>query len=337
MPAERIVVIGGSSGALESLITLVRGLPHNFGAPVFVVFHVPASAPARLDRVLTRVCPLPVHYAVDGESIRPGEIYLAPPDRHLILKGDEVRVTHGPRENRFRPAIDPLFRTAAQEHGSRVIGIILSGGQWDGAAGLAEIKMHGGVALVQDPAECLVPTLPEAAINSTDVDHVLSKTDMASVISGLVGGTAPTRERPMNAKQDTAEAGGHDIHHSQDLGEPTPFTCPDCGGTVWMSQAGDLLTFRCHVGHRFNGDDFKTAQDDAVETALWTALRALEESAELRRRMARHAKVHGMASIAESYGAQALQSEQRAGVIRKVLMPESSRLEAVEVETVLKE
>jgi two-component system chemotaxis response regulator CheB len=330
VPPLRIVVIGGSSGALEALLPLIQALSPDFGAAVFVVFHVPATSPARLDRVLNRMSPLPVHYAIDGESIRPGEVYLAPPDRHLILKSDEVRVTHGPRENRFRPAIDPLFRTAAVEHGSRVIGIILSGGQSDGAAGLAAIKAAGGVTLVQDPAECLVPALPEAAIETTVVDHVLSAADMPSVVAGLVSDIAPPKEIPMPRKQDTAEAGGHDIHHSRDLGEATPFTCPDCGGTLWMSHTGDLLQFRCHVGHRFNGDGLKSAQDESVEQALWTALRALEESAELRRRMALHAMTHGMSHIAESYNAQAIESERRAAAIRKVVTPESAKLEVVE-------
>ena len=131
--------------------------------------------------------------------------------------------------------------------------------------------------------------------------------------------------------RDTADAGGHDIHHSKDLGEATPFTCPDCGGALWMTQTGDLLQFRCHVGHRFNGDGLKSAQDEGVEQALWVAIRALEESAELRRRMALHAKTHGMTTIAESYRAQAFDSEQRAATIRRVLIPENGKLEPVEI------
>lgn len=330
MAPGRIIVIGGSSGALESLIPLARGLPANADAAVFVVFHTPPSSGSRLDRVLARVCDLPVHYAIDGESIRAGEMYLAPPDRHLIFEGGTVRLTQGPKENRFRPAIDPLFRTAAREHGSRVIGVILSGGQSDGAAGLAEIKKAGGVALVQDPAHSLVPALPEAAIARTRVDHVLTARDMADVVADLVGRTPPPEEVPMEPERDTAEVGGHDIHHAKDLGEPTPFTCPDCGGTLWMTQGGDLLQFRCHVGHRFNGDGLESAQSEEVERALWVAMRALEESAELRRRMARHAKEHDMEAIAASYDDQAADSEQKAAAIRRVLMPATSGLEAVE-------
>ncbi len=319
-----IVVIGGSSGALEGLRTLVAGLPKDLAASLFVVIHTAPDAPGFLDRILGRASRLPVRYAVDGEPIELGHIYLAPPDRHLLLRQDVLRVTRGPRENRFRPAIDPLFRTAATEfHGA--IGIILSGGQDDGAAGLAMIKRSGGIAMVQDPAEALQSSMPEAALRHVAADYVLSAKDMPAVLAGLVRERLAQRKPTMKAKprRDVAEAGAHDIHHADRLGPPSPFTCPDCGGTLWQSQDGDLVQFQCHVGHRYSGDSLSSAQADALDTALWSALRALEESAELRRRMARHAEDRGMPLIADSYHEQAIESEQRAATIRRLLMPES--------------
>ena len=328
MAGRSIVVIGGSSGALEGLRVILAGLPPDLDASIFVTIHTSANTPGFLDRILARSSSLRAEYAVDGEPIVPGRVYLAPPDRHLIIKPDHMRVTNGPRENNFRPAVDPLFRTAAAVYGQRVIGVILSGAKDDGAVGLAFIKKKGGVALVQDPAEALSPSMPEAAITNTSVDHVVSVRDMPAVLSGLI--SRQERQQPpekeeapmMEPYRDVAEGGAHDIHHANDLGPPSPFTCPDCGGTLWQSDAGELLQFQCHVGHRYSEESLRTAQDEALEQALWTALRALEESAELRRRMSRRAFDRGMTSIAETYDQQAGESEQRARTIRRVLMPD---------------
>jgi two-component system chemotaxis response regulator CheB len=323
MQGQAIVVIGGSSGALEALRTIVGALPKDLDASFFVTLHTSPGSVGVLDQVLSRLRTLRAEYPDDMAPIQPGVVYLAPPDRHLLVKRNHVRVTRGPRENRFRPAVDPLFRTAAAAYGRRVIGIVLSGGLDDGAAGLGAIKHAGGVAIVQHPGEALVPSMPEAALRHIDVDHVLRASDIPDVVTRLIRDCPEAEDHAMTGtpRDDPAEAGAHDIHHADQMGPPSPFTCPDCGGTLWQSSEGQVLQFHCHVGHRYSSDSLLGAQDDALEQALWTALRALEETTELRRRMARRAHDRGMPVISASYEEQAHETEERAHTIRRVLMP----------------
>jgi two-component system chemotaxis response regulator CheB len=323
MPSRDIVVIGGSTGALEGIRTILSGLRPGFPAAIFVAVHTAPEGPGLMPEILGRAGSLPVSFPQDCDRLTPGQVYVAPPDRHLLVKRDHVRVTRGPRENRFRPAVDPLFRTASAAHGNRVIGILLSGGLDDGVVGLGLIRNHGGVTIVQDPDEALAPGMPEAAMQHLPVDHVLSSREIAPLLWELTREPVPSLEVEMaDEPQDIAEVGGHLIHHAKDVGAPSPFTCPDCGGTLWQYQDGGLMQFQCHVGHRYSGDSLVSAQDDHLDQALWSGLRALEESAELRRRMARHARNRGMEAIATTYDEHAQESELRANVIRRVLMPE---------------
>ena len=325
MPGRNIVVIGGSVGGLEAARTLLAGLSPTLPASIFIVLHTAAQSPGLLDQVLARASALRVRFPSDGEPIRPGQVYVAPPDRHLLVKRDRVRVTRGPRENRFRPAVDPLFRTAAVAHQQRVIGIVLSGGQDDGAVGLAVIKSNGGLAIVQDPHEATAPGMPQAALRHVQVDHTLPVAEIATLLDQLVRQPVEYREAAMTEREprDVAEVGGHAIHRIGKDPPPSPFTCPECGGALWQSVDRELLQFNCHVGHRYSGDALVEAQSEKLEQALWAGLRALEESSELRRRMATHARSRGMGLIANSYDEHAEESEQRAGLIRRVLMPEA--------------
>ena len=232
----------GSIGALEALRTIVADLRSSLTASIFVVIHTSPDSPGVVDRILTRAGGLPAHYAVDGEPIVSGHIVIAPPDRHLLVQADCVRVTRGPREHRFRPAIDPLFRTAAESHPD-VIGVILSGGGDDGAAGLAAVKKSGGVAIVQHPDDAFASVLPEAALRHTGADYVLPVRDIAAVLSDIVRGRAHSAgvTMPTPPHRDPAESGTDDIHRADALGPPSPFTCPDCGGTLWQYEEGELV------------------------------------------------------------------------------------------------
>ena len=323
MPHPNIIVIGGSTGALDVLRVLVAGLPGDFSAAILVTLHTAPQSPGVVDKILQRASSLSVAYATDHAPIRGGTILIAPPDRHLIVKRDHVRTTAGPRENRFRPAVDPLFRTAAIAHGERVIAVVLSGGQDDGASGLGVVKYHGGTAIVQDPQEALAAGMPQAAIQHVDVDFILGVGAMPELLRRLVDESLEGGPSVMDAPEtrDIAEGGSDNIHHASSLGPPSPFTCPDCGGTLWESRDGQLSQFQCHVGHRYSGNALATAQSEALDHALWAGLRALEESAELRRRMARHARDRGMVAIAAEYDVQSNESEHRADVIRRILMP----------------
>ena len=187
MPRHDIIVIGASAGGIWSLTQLVQHLPVDFPAPVFIVIHTSPQYPSCLPDILQASGKLPAVHAVDSTAIEPGRIYVAPPDRHLLVKPEYMRVVLGPKENRFRPAIDPLFRTAASAYGKRVVGVVLSGALDDGTAGLIEIKEQGGVAIVQDPKEALFPYMPESAIKHTEVDHILPVTDIARVLVDLSG------------------------------------------------------------------------------------------------------------------------------------------------------
>jgi len=180
-----IIVIGGSAGAIAALIQLVQGFPCDLPAAVFIVVHTSPNFPSLLPQILQRSGSLPAIHPEDGDRIEPGRIYVAPPDHHLLVKRDYIRVVFGPKENKFRPAIDPLFRTAAHAYGKRVVGIVLSGLLHDGTAGLIEIKERGGMAIVQDPQEAAVPCMPQSAIKHVAVDHILSSADMAHVLFEL--------------------------------------------------------------------------------------------------------------------------------------------------------
>ena len=327
MPSRDIIVIGGSAGALAPLIAILRGLPAGLPAALFVVIHTAPDNPSLLAQVLTKAGPLPAATATDGAPIRLGHVHVASADHHLLVKPGHVRVTRGPRENRFRPAVDPLFRTAAAAYGPRVIGIILSGAQHDGVLGLSYIKMRGGVTIAQDPRDAGSPAMPESAIRQLAIDHVLRGDDMAAIVSGLVGEGSKEAlvDERAEPSRDSAEEGTDALDAGDQLGPPTPFTCPDCGGALWERKDGELLRYQCHVGHRFSGDSLVDAQADGLEPALWTALRALEESSALRQRMARHARDRGMSAIADAYEAHANESEARAEIVRRALLTDANR------------
>jgi two-component system chemotaxis response regulator CheB len=186
MPGHNVIVIGASTGGVAALRQLVQGFPSDLPAAVFVVIHTPANLPSYLPYILQHSGKLPAVHAVDGAGIEQGRIYIAPPDHHLLVKREHMRVVFGPKENRFRPAIDPLFRTAAVAYGKRVVGVVLSGALYDGVSGLMEIKQRGGVAIVQDPEEALVASLPQNAINQVAVDRILPSADMARLLVDLV-------------------------------------------------------------------------------------------------------------------------------------------------------
>jgi two-component system chemotaxis response regulator CheB len=322
VPTHDIIVLGGSAGALSAVRTILQQLPPDLPAALFVAIHTAPEGPGILHELLHRLGTLPADRAEDGEPIRPGRIYVAPPDHHLLVKPGCVQVTRGPRENGFRPAVDPLFRTAAAAYGSRVLGVLLSGGQYDGVQGLVHVKRAGGVAIVQHPEEADVPSMPQSAIRQVTVDHVLHAADMAAVISGLVGrpGEVDDMRPPDRNRPDPAERGDDALRHGGLPGSPSPFTCPECGGSLWERRNGELVQYECHLGHGYGAETLVAVQSDGVEKALWTALRALEESAALRRRMAGQARERGMARIAASYDDDAQVTETRAALIRRVLV-----------------
>jgi two-component system chemotaxis response regulator CheB len=262
MTQRDIIVIGASAGGIQALTTLVAGLPREFPASLLVVVHIPPYAISRLPEILSRSGPLPAAHARHGEAIEPGRIYIAPPDRHLLVRAGWIELSRGPRENHCRPAIDPLFRTAARVYGARVIGIILSGALYDGSMGLLAIKTRGGMAIVQDPQEAIVDSMPRRAIERVEAEHVLPVAEMAAALTDLIrqpviaqGGTS--MENAIDPEERLEAVIAEDfVEQASDgrIEETTIFTCPDCGGVLWQGaegSEGSVLRFRCHVGHAF--------------------------------------------------------------------------------------
>jgi two-component system, chemotaxis family, protein-glutamate methylesterase/glutaminase len=321
MPRD-VIVIGGSTGSVEALCQFVRGLPAGFNAAVFVVCHIPSTSPSALPDILSRRGQVLARHPRDGEPAHPGHIYVAPPDLHLTLRDGLIRLDHGPRENRFRPAIDPLFRSAAREYGGRVIGVILSGSLNDGVAGLIAVRSAGGLTVVQDPADAILAELPRSAIQVAGADHVAAAADLASLIIRLVP-DAPVEGTPMNDPMERiAQKQEQDLANQSRDGHPgalTTYTCPECGGNLWQVDEQKVLRFRCHVGHSYAGEALLADASSVLEAALWTAVRMFREKAVLSRQLAEQASQAGDADRAERFGEAAAVADRQGEVIRRCL------------------
>ena len=327
-----IITIGASAGGVEALTEIARGLPGDLPASVFVALHVPAHGTSVLPLILSRRGPMPAAHARDGEAIVPGRIYVAPPDQHLLIHEGAVRLSRGPRENGVRPAIDPLFRSAARWYGPRVVGVVLSGTLDDGGVGLAAIKEQGGLAVVQDPGDALFPGMPRNAMDLVAVDHVVPASGIPDLLSHLArqdaGGEGdPPMPKDMELESEMAEFDLGAIQGPERPGTPSGFACPDCAGVLWEIQEGELVRFRCRVGHAWSPTSLLAAQSKGLETALWTAFRALEERAELANRMAKRLRSKGRVATASRFEAQAREAKGRSVVIRQVLVREDPAAE----------
>ncbi len=319
-----IIVVGASAGGVEALAELVRGLPADLPAAVFVVLHIPAYGASVLPGILSRRGRLPAAHPADGDPIRHGRIYVAPPDHHLRGERGRVRRGRGPHENGHRPAVDTLFRSAARAYGPRVVGVVLTGTLDDGTAGLQMIKRRGGLAVAQDPEDALFASMPRCAIENVSVDVVAPLAEIGPTLVRLARQPAPEeRETPMPQDLKTltgvAEFDMGAVEAPRE-GKPSSYACPDCHGVLWEVQEDDLLRFRCRVGHAFSPESLLASQSDALEDALWTALRALEESAALADRLGERAGERGHGLAATRFVQQAADARGRAGVIREALL-----------------
>jgi two-component system chemotaxis response regulator CheB len=302
----RAVALGASAGGVEALTRVVRDLSPSFPAPIFVVLHVPATAASRLPEILQRAGALPAKHAVHGETPEPGKIYVAPPDRHMLVTEGRLVLVEGPHENGVRPAIDPLFRSAAGWYRENLIAAVLSGTMDDGTAGIATVHARGGITIAQEPSDALAPGMPTSAIENAAIDHVLVARDMGPLLRNLISGQTkqlPRRPPPVDPSSDAID-----------------LVCPECGGVLRQFVESGLLRFQCRVGHAYSPDALYTAQDMRLEAALWAAIRSLEESASLARRLANDATRRGSRATARKFFEREREAAERADVVRSAIL-----------------
>ena len=285
MATKDIVVIGASAGGMGALERLVAGLPADLPAAVFVVWHLAPGVRSVLPAVLSKAGPLPAAHPKDGDPIKPGRIYVGPNNHHMLLERGYIRIARGPKENRFRPAIDPLFRSAAYIYSTRTIGVILSGALDDGTAGLWAIKLRGGTAVVQDPADAMHRSMPLNALDNVEVDYKLPVAEIGPLLGRLTREqaapepliAAQEREK-MEAEIKIAREVDARVENVLQFGDLSPFTCPECHGVLTMYRDGRIIRFRCHTGHALSAGTLLESASEQVEDRLMDAVRALDET-----------------------------------------------------------
>ena len=364
-PTPDVIAVGASMGGQEALVALCRDLPADLPAAVLIVKHTAPESRPLLAGILDRAGPLPVYHAADGEPVRPGRVYVAPPDRHLLLVGGALRLSRGPHENRTRPAVDPLLRSVAVARGPRAVGVVLTGLLNDGASGLRAVKRCGGVAVVQDPADAAYPDMPKAALAAVGADRVdyrLPLADLGATLGRLVREPAgPAVPVPDDLRAEVELAGGAVDFHTQgyQAGPAVPLSCPECHGTLWLVEGGgdgdptrsretgepvggeaagngrpesdpavpgdgeagvggELTRFRCRVGHGFTAEALLASQDGAIDAALWAAVRAMRERAELLVRLAEGTGGRGWS--ADRFRERAAESAAHSETLRRLLL-----------------
>jgi two-component system, chemotaxis family, protein-glutamate methylesterase/glutaminase len=327
MEDHHIIVIGASAGGFEPLKQIVRDMPARLNAAIFIVWHISPDVRGILPEVLNGFHTLNAANAKNMEEIKPGRIYVAPPDHHLIIETGYVRITKGPRENRFRPAIDPLFRSAAFAYGPRVIALILSGALDDGSSGLYAVKQKGGTTIVQDPADAEVPSMPRSAIKVAAPDHIVPVAHIAALLQNLVSEKKEVRmntnkhddKEKLKAEIDIAKGNPAPDFHPFKLGNLSPYTCPECHGVLASITEGGSFRFRCHTGHAFSADSLLASITESVEDQMWNAVRTIQESVMLLNHIGDHYAEKNQPRLAAMYFRKAKDAEARAEIVRKAV------------------
>lgn len=309
MAPPSIVVIGASAGGVPALRSLVAGLKTPLPAPVLVVLHI-GALPSELPFLLNAAGVMPAKHGEEGEAIRPGQIYVAPPDRHMIVVDGHIRLPRGPKENWARPAIDPLFRSAAEGFGRRAIGVILTGNLNDGSAGLYELKRRGGIAIAQDPEDAAHSDMPASAAAHVDLDYCLPLAEIPGLLAKLLN----EEEGAVTADPQKQAAGnGGALVEGEVFDRPITITCPDCGGALRRGEVGTMLKYACHIGHTYTAEAMAAAQFDDMEKVMRAAERILNERAEFCRQMAESA---AKPRDEEAWRAASLEALERAYTLR---------------------
>lgn len=334
-----VIVVGASAGGIRALKAVLGGLPAELPAAVLTVVHIPANSRSALPTILSSAGPLPAKSAEDGEKLGTGTVYVAPPDRHLLVERGRLRLTRGPRENRVRPCIDTLFRSAAVDFGPRVVGVVLSGALDDGTAGLWAVKDRGGVAVVQKPEDAEYGDMPESALANVEVDDVLTAAEIGPRLAALTEKAAAATARApapvpaAMAAEVAMELGGNALKKGIfGLGEPSRNSCPECHGSLVEIHDGPIVRYRCHTGHAYSMGTLLSETETEVEKSFWGAVRAIEERSFLLRTMERRAREAGEAALADRLAADAARDENQAQSVRRLAIERGRREVAAEDE-----
>jgi two-component system chemotaxis response regulator CheB len=314
---KSIVVIGASAGGVEALQKLIPSLPPDLPASVLVVLHMSPESTPSLANILGTRASITVTDAIDGEQLEHGHVYIAVPNHHLQVERGRVRVVAGPRENRHRPAIDSLFRTAAVAYGSEVIGIVLTGLLDDGSVGLALIKQAGGTTIVQDPDDAMFAPMPRNAILTSTPDFVLPLVEIPQTIVKLIVDSHAEASSEPTTGLAIMEKHPHNEHKP---GEVSVYTCPECSGSLWEVKDGTVTRFECRVGHSYTLPALVEDNFETLERAMWVALRTIEESISLAKRMANRAREQGHNAVALRWDDHARSKAEDARVLRQILL-----------------
>jgi two-component system chemotaxis response regulator CheB len=328
---KRCIVIGASAGGVQALLEVVSRLPAELAAPVFVVLHLPPFVASSLAKVLSRAGHRQAVQATDGAAISPGIIYVAPPDKHLLVEDGRIVVKRGPKENRFRPSIDALFRSAAYVYGSGAIGVILSGMLDDGTSGLWSIKRLGGKAIIQQPEDAECDSMPRSALEFVEADHVCAADEIGALLGRLV------KESPMPAEDQNLEVRkrmGVEVKIAaedgafqkgvMDLGELTPFTCPECHGALVKIAEGKMSRFRCHTGHAYTDSALLEGVMEYTGEMLWQVIRSFEEGVMLLEHMGQHLEEAGAIDRAKVFQSKAKELEKRSKTFHDAVLNHES-------------
>lgn len=324
MPKRDIVVIGASAGGVIALVDLFKSLPPDFESYLLVVQHVSPYSPSVLPQILSRSGHLKAVHPKDGDKLSKNTIYVAPPDHHLLIENDKLIVKKGPKENRFRPSIDALFRSAAYNYGARVIGVVLSGLMDDGTSGLWSIKRHNGLGVIQHPGDAEFPSMPQNVMEFVEVDHAVPVSEMAQLLNRLTKERAP--EAPILEKREKERLRMEINIASQDnafdmgimeKGPFTPFTCPECSGALVEFTEGKIVRYRCHTGHAFTDSSLLAGVTKAVEESLWKTVRGLEEAVMILQQSARQFEHAGKEDVAAVFYQKAKETHEQSQDIRK--------------------
>jgi two-component system chemotaxis response regulator CheB len=318
---HRVIVVGTSTGGLTTLKSLVSGLSADINATILIVQHI-GRHKSLLPEILQRLTTLPVRFATDMEALGPGIILIAPPDRHLIVHQTHVRTMHTAKENFARPAVDPLFKSAAARHGNMVIGVVLSGDLDDGTVGLQAVKTCGGITIVQDPEEAIAPSMPRSAMEYIDVDYCLPANQIANLLVTLAGEESHVTATDIPEALLVENLFSDDRGSMDDLervGTPSRFTCPECHGGLWKIHDSGPERYRCHTGHSYTSRYLMLAQSEGLEEALWSAVRALQEKQKLYEQFSATAGTAGKKVDAEEYARQAQHMVEQARILKNLL------------------